>query len=75
MTSPECPSRDFKFVESYQPISDENRGSVSGRSSQQSFYSAPSHAPGSQKSNSQFLRSMREGSVYLDAYTGDEMLD
>lgn len=72
MTSPNCPSRDFKYVEPYQETNtDDNARFSQSRSSNQSFFSVPSHAPGSHLSKG-YMNSMREGSVYLDAYTGDE---
>lgn len=74
MTSPDCPSRDFKYTEPYDstPVEEEVGSDI------QSFYSAPSRAPaGSAASHRSrgFMSSMRANSVYLDAYVGDEAID
>lgn len=76
INSPNCPSRDFKYMESYQPIDDGARNnSISGASAQQSFYSTRSKEIGNSHLSKGYLNSVREGSVYLEAYTGDDELD
>jgi hypothetical protein len=67
MTSPDCPSRDFKFVEQYTPTD------VKDSESHATFLSANTHEPGSHKPG--FMSSMRNGSLFLDAYTGDVEVD
>lgn len=75
MTSPDCPNRDFTYQEAQNPIDfSDKRGDT--KSSYQSFYSVNTHEVGLTGSHrSKFMSSMRLGSVYLDAYVGDEEQD
>lgn len=74
MTSPDCPNRDFTFQEQYIEI--DARHNHESASSAQSFYSVNTHEMKNSMARSKgFMSSMRAGSVYLDAYVGDEDLD
>lgn len=77
MTTPDCPSRDFKFTEPLMST-DDFQGEKSA-SSQQSFYSVNTHSVAGNRNSIQgrggFMNSMRTGSVYLDVYTGEEDID
>lgn len=70
INSPECPSRDFKYAADYSPTGAGYTDKDRSESSHQSFYSVPSHAPGSMLSRG-MLGASAQGSVYLDAYNGD----
>jgi len=73
MTSPACPNRDFTYQESYTPIdAKDNKDTLS---SAQSFYSVNTHEVRNSMKSKGFMSSMRAGSVYLDAYVGEEDLD